>query len=376
MSIPVHQFLNLKKLHASIGAELNEALTRVVTHSQFINGPEVAQFETKWADYCNAPYAVGCSNGTAALHAILQQLRFNRSDEVIVPSHTFIATAESVRLAGATPRFVDVNPETWTLDRAAVEQGYRSRVKAIVAVHLYGMPVDMDPINEFACAHNIPVIEDAAQGHGARYKGRSVGSLGLAAAFSFFPGKNLGALGDAGGITTIDRPLAEAIRLYVNHGRLEKYEHIVMGNNYRLDTMQAALLLVKLRHLELWNNRRRALAARYREILSGEPFASAPVRFQADTPGAESAFHLFVVTVPNRDAVVKGLNERGVQTGIHYPIPCHLQKSMADVWPEGDGTLLVTERLASSILSLPMCPTMDLEDVDNICHILRIVLTQ
>jgi len=368
-------FLDLKKLHASIGSELNKALTTVVGHSQFINGPEVKSFEAKWADYCKVPYAVGCSNGTAALHAILQQMRFVRGDEVMVPSHSFVATAESVRLAGATPLFVDVNPETWLMDINAIKARWRSRVKAIVPVHLYGMPVDIDPINEFACEKGVPVIEDAAQGHGARYKGKPVGSLGLAAAFSFFPGKNLGAFGDAGGVTTIDRKLAEAVALYVNHGRRDKYEHIVMGNNYRLDTLQAALLEVKLRHLDKWNDQRRALAARYRQNLSEEPFRSIPIGLQKDTPGAESAFHLFVITVPRRDHVAEELRKRGVPTGIHYPIPIHLQPSMRDVSPDAEGTLLATERLALNILSLPMCPTMKVEDVDEICNILRIVLT-
>lgn len=368
-------FLDLKKLHASIGSELNKALTGVVAHSQFINGPEVKSFEVKWANYCGTTHAVGCGNGTAALHAILQQIKFVRGDEVMIPSHTFVATAESVRLAGATPVFVDVNPDTWVMDIETVKQRWRSRVKAIVPVHLYGMPVDMNPIVEFAAEKGVPVIEDAAQGHGARYHGKRVGSLGWAAAFSFFPGKNLGAFGDAGGVTTNDHKLEEAVRLYINHGRREKYEHIAMGNNYRLDTMQAALLEVKVKYLDAWNAQRRALAARYRENLSREPFASAPVRFQQDTPGAESAFHLFVVTLPKRDRVAEELKKRGVPTGIHYPIPVHLQPSMRDVSPNAEGTLLTTERLALNILSLPMCPTMSITDVDDICDILRIVLT-
>jgi dTDP-4-amino-4,6-dideoxygalactose transaminase len=368
------QFLNLNRLHQSIGAELNAALSKVVTHSQFINGPEVQQFERAWADFCGSRFAIGCSSGTSSLHAILQTLKLQRGDEVLIPSHTFVATAESVRLAGGTPLFADINPETWVLDLPNIQKRFRSRVRAIVPVHLYGMPVDMDPINAFACEKGIPVIEDAAQAHGATYNGKRVGCLGWAASFSFFPGKNLGALGDAGGITTEDPKLAEATSLYVNHGRREKYEHIVMGNNYRLDTLQAGVLAVKLKYLAHWNGIRSKLAAHYRQRLSEEPFVSMQVRLQAITPGAESAWHLMVISVPKRDRVAEGLKARGVPTGVHYPIPCHLQPSMKDVSPEGEGTLIVTERMALSVLSLPMCPTLTIDDVDQICDTLRIVL--
>lgn len=366
-------FLNLGALHASIAEELNQALGRVVQSSAFINGPDVKTFEYKWGDFCGTKHAIGAANGTAALHAVLHGMGIGLHDEVIIPSHTFVATAESVRLTGAKPVFAEILPDTMLLDPASVEHAITPKTKAIVAVHLYGMPCDMDVLNEIGRQRGVLVVEDAAQAHGARYKGRMAGSLGHAAAFSFFPGKNLGAIGDAGGITTSDERLAEKVRLYVDHGRKSKYEHLVMGTNYRLDTLQAAVLTTKLRHLRAWNARRAEVAARYRDRLSREPFASFPIRLQAPTPGAESANHLFVIRLPYRDQVMEALNKRGVATGIHYPIPCHMQPSMRDVSP-GPGALITTERIAATVLSLPMCPTMTPDQADQICDLLTMAV--
>lgn len=368
-----YPFLNLKKLHDSIAPELGPAIANVVSNCSFINGPEVKTFERRWADYCGVDAAIGAANGTTALHAILQCLGVNNRDEVICPSHTFIATAESIIMTGAKPVFAEVDPDTWLLNPAELESRITSRTRAIVAVHIYGMPCDMDPINEIACARGLSVIEDASQAHGAQYKGKRAGALGHAACFSFFPGKNLGAFGDAGGITTIDTKLAEMLRLYVNHGRETKYENIVVGTNYRLDTLQAAILLVKLRYLDEWNARRAEIVERYRDRLSQEPFASLPVKLQHIIEGAQSSNHLFVIQIPERDRIADELNKRGVATGLHYPIPCHLQPSMR-TYTRGAGTLLITERLCSNILSLPVCPTMSPDDADLICDTMTVII--
>lgn len=362
-------FLDLKSIHDDLREEIDAAINQVRGHGQFINGSEVKQFEAEWADYCGAKHAIGCANGTGALHAILECLRLGAEDEVIMPSHTFIATAEAIKLTGARPVFAEVDAQTWTLDANDIKRRITPRTKAIVAVHLYGMPADMKLINSMAREHGLAVVEDAAQAHGATLDRHRAGTLGDAAAFSFFPGKNLGAFGDAGGITTNDDALARSLALYVNHGRRGKYEHEMMGTNYRLDTLQAAILSVKLRHLESWNGQRRKVAARYRALLQTDYFHSLGVRIQQDTPGAESSWHLFVVSLPHRDAIAQELNQQGIATGIHYPIPCHLQPSMLDVADEEP--LPITEQLAGSIISLPIGPTMHEEDVDVVCEALK-----
>ena len=366
----VFSFLNLKKLHKGLEDDIREALDGVMEHGQFINGPEVKQFEEEWAALCGVPHAIGCANGTAAMHALLACLDIGPGDEVLLPSHTFIASAESITLTGATPVFVDVDPETMLADAESYRSRITARTKAISVVHLYGMPVDFDPIAELAAERGIPVVEDACQAHGATYKGRLAGGLGVGGAFSFFPGKNLGAFGDAGGITVRDAALADRLHRYVNHGRDTKYEHLFLGTNYRLDTMQAAILRVKLRHLAGWIAARRALAARYNEVLSQEPFSSLGVRLQRPTAEADSAWHLYVARVPDRDVVAERLKGKGVRTGIHYPIPCHLQPALAD-YSEGEGSLPHTELAAREILSLPMCPTLTPDDGEQICALLR-----
>jgi dTDP-4-amino-4,6-dideoxygalactose transaminase len=363
-------FLDLAALHATIAADWRAAMDTVLAHGRFINGPEVRRFETEWAAAVGVPSAIGAANGTAALHAILACLGIGPGHEVILPSHTFVATAESVVLTGATPVFVEVDATTWLASPAAIAAAITPRTRAIIPVHLYGMPADMEAINAIGCSHGLPVIEDASQAHFATLNGRRAGALGLAAAFSFFPGKNLGAFGDAGGITTLDPALGRALRLYVNHGRESKYQHEMMGTNYRLDTLQAAILSAKLRHLEGWTARRRALAAAYRQLLGTDEFRELGLELQADTPGADSCWHLFVVSIPHRDAVQQSLEQAGIGTGIHYPIPVHLQPSMAP-WSHGAGSLAVTERLADRILSLPMCPTLDATHAERVAEALR-----
>ncbi|CAN5297908.1 DegT/DnrJ/EryC1/StrS family aminotransferase [soil metagenome] len=364
------EFLNLQKLHAEIAPEIDAAIAAVRAHGQFINGPEVKAFEKDFAAYCTAKHAIGCANGTAALHVILQCAGLGPGDEVIIPSHTFVATAESICLTGATPVLADVDTATWLLSPEEVHRQITAKTRAIVAVHLYGMPADKDAFRAKIGGRGILLIEDAAQAHGATLNGKRVGTLADAAAFSFFPGKNLGAFGDAGGITTNDDALAEKMRLYINHGRVGKYEHLTMGTNYRLDTIQAAILQVKLRHLDRWNAQRRKVAAWYRECLRQEPFASHPVAIQHDTPGADSCWHLFVITVEHRDKIAEHLKKRGIGTGVHYPIPVHMQPSMSQ-YGMGEWSLPVSEGLGKKVLSLPMCPTMVENDVDEVCEALK-----
>ncbi|MCC5877813.1 MAG: DegT/DnrJ/EryC1/StrS family aminotransferase [Candidatus Sumerlaeia bacterium] len=366
-------FLDLAALNGSMDPEIRAAMDLVLEHGRYINGPEVGAFEEEWGRYCGTLRAIGAANGTAALHAILQVMELGPGDEVILPSHTFIATAESVLLTGAKPVFVDILPDTWLIDPEAVREAISPRTRAIIPVHLYGMPADMEALNAIGCEQGISVVEDASQAHGAVYKGSRTGSLGHAAAFSFFPGKNLGALGDAGGITTVDEELARRLRLFVNHGREGKYEHEIFGTNYRLDTLQAAVLRVKLAVLDEWNARRRELAALYREILSQDVYTESGLEIQADTKGADSAWHLFVISIPGRDAIIDALSRRGISTGMHYPIPCHLQPSLAKVSP-AMGSLPVTEKLCSNLLSLPICPTLDAATIEHVCDELRDIL--
>ncbi|MCC6547590.1 DegT/DnrJ/EryC1/StrS family aminotransferase [Candidatus Sumerlaeota bacterium] len=366
-------FLDLQTLHASIAGELNDAMAKVLQHGQFILGPEVRLFEHQFANFVGSRAAIGCANGTAALHAALHVLGIGPGMEVVLPAHTFIATAEAVILTGARPVFAEVTEETMLLDPTKLRSAFSARTAAIIAVHLYGMPCDMDAIRAIAAERNLAIVEDAAQAHGATYHGNQAGTLGATASFSFFPGKNLGAFGDAGAVTTNDPTLARKLRLYVNHGREAKFEHLSIGNNYRLDTLQAAVLSAKLRHLDEWNNQRQRLAARYIEHFAQEPFSSFPVQVQVAPTGAASSYHLMVVRTPHRNEVMEELRKRGVPTGLHYPIPCHLQPALAE-FGGGPGSLVVTEKLAQQVLSLPMCPTLTVDDVDRICDIFRAVI--
>jgi dTDP-4-amino-4,6-dideoxygalactose transaminase len=362
-------FMDLGAQTAEVRAEIDAALRRIIDKSSFILGPDVAAFEGAWAAYCGVPHAIGCSNGTSALHVALHAAGIGPGDEVIVPSHTFFATPESVLQCGAMPVFADIEDDTMLLDPGSVLAAITPRTKAIVPVHIYGCPARMNALQSLADTHGLMLFEDAAQGHGARYYGQPVGSLAKAAAFSFFPAKNLGAFGDAGGVTTADPALAERARRFVNHGRIGKYEHQDVGTNYRLDTVQAAVLAAKLPRLDAWNGARRRLAARYIERLSAEPFASVPVRWQIAPEGAEPCWHLFVIRVPERDRVMAELKKRGIDTGIHYPIPCHRQPACA-AWGYPAGSLPTTERVASEIISLPMYPHMPESHVDRVCEAL------
>jgi dTDP-4-amino-4,6-dideoxygalactose transaminase len=362
-SVPAVPFLDLARLHADLREDLDLAWKAVLTHGRFIGGPEVAAFESAFAEYCDAGHCVGVANGTDALELILAGLGIGAGDEVIVPTNTFVATAEAVCAVGARPRFVDVLPDTLLIDPAAVEAAITPRTAAIMAVHLFGQMTDVDALNRVAARHSIAIIEDAAQAHGARYGGRRAGSCGVAAGFSFYPGKNLGALGDGGAVVSDDAELIARIRRLADHGRssTDRYAHDVSGRNSRLDTLQAAALQVKLPGLDRVNRSRVLLVERYRRDL---PSWCAPV---AIDPAAEPVYHLAVVQVPDRAAVTRALDAAGIGWGLHYPVPCHLQPAFADF---ADGSLPVAEAAADRILSLPLSPTMQPDQVDRVCEVL------
>ncbi|MEQ8819924.1 MAG: DegT/DnrJ/EryC1/StrS family aminotransferase [Sumerlaeia bacterium] len=358
VSVP---FLDLAATTAELRPDLDAAIARVLDHGKFIKGPELGQFEKAWAQYCGLSHCVGAANGTAALQALYQAVGVGPGDEVILPSHTFIATAEAVLLLGAKPVFVDVDRDTWLINPNQARLAVNDRTKAIVAVQLYGAVADMDQLRRVADSKGVALLEDAGQGHGATLHGKKCGALCDGAAFSFFPGKTLGAFGDAGGITTNLPEIDRKARLYVDHGRSGKFVHEMEGTNARLDTMQAAILLAKLPHLDKWVAHRRAIAKTYRERLCEEPFLSFGMAPQELVPDSESGYHLFVVRVPRgRESLRKALSERGISTGLHYPVPCHLQPALAHLGLQ-PGSLPVTERLADEVLSLPIGPAMPLD---------------
>ena len=361
MNIP---FVDLKAQYVVIKDDVQMAINRVLDNTSFILGSEVAAFEAAFAGFVGVGHAVGVSSGTAALHLALKACGVKPGDEVITAANTFIATAEAIVYLGATPVFADVDAETQTLDVGQAEALITPKTKAIVPVHLFGHPADMDPILDLAKAHGLTVVEDAAQAHGAEYKGRRIGGLGHAACFSFYPGKNLGAYGDGGAVVTNDSALAEQIRMVRNHGRAEKYEHLTIGHNYRLDALQAAILGVKLERLDQWNAARREHAQAYNGKLAGLG-AVTPV----ERPWAKHVYHIYQIQIENRDDVAATLKEQGVATGIHYPIPLHLQPAFADRGQDR-GTFPIAERLADRMLSLPMFPELTDEQIDRVCNCL------
>lgn len=348
-------FFDLQRLHHEIREPLEAAFKRVLDSGWFILGPEVEAFEAEFAEYCGVRHCVGVGNGLDALHLSLLAYGIGPGDEVVVPSNTFIATWLAVSRCGARPVPVDPCARTHNIDPDALAAALTPRTRAIIPVHLYGQPADMDPINAFARRHGLVVIEDAAQAQGARYKGRRVGSLGDAAGTSFYPGKNLGALGDGGAILTNDPVIADKVRLLRNYGSRSKYRHEDTGHNTRLDEMQAAFLRVKLAFLDKWNSRRRELAKIYSRELQDVALV---VPFSPDW--AEPVWHLFVVCSPERDALLKHLEERGISSIIHYPTPPHLQACYASY---ASCKLPIAERLASTVLSLPMSPYLIEEEL-------------
>jgi len=345
-------YFDLKQQFSSLRAEVMEALERACSSASFILGEDVAQFEKEFAAYCEVNECVALNSGTSALHLGLLALGVKPGDEVITTPNTFIATAEAVCYAGATPVFVDVDPKTANLDPALIELAVTERTKVILPVHLYGRPADLEPILKIARKHNLAVLEDACQAHGARYRGRRVGSIGHAAAFSFYPSKNLSAYGEGGALTTNEVGIARLARSLRNHGQSGPYTHERIGYNYRMEGFQGAVLRVKLKHLELWNARRKQIAALYRTLLRG-----ARVEIPPDDPRDERVYHLFVVYVERRDAVHAALTARGVQTAIHYPCPIHLQPAFATLG-YAPGRFPHAERACARVLSMPFFPEM------------------
>ena len=341
-------FLDLKAQYQSIQDEIKAALIGVCESCQFVLGREVAAFEKEFAVYCQTQHAVAVNSGTSALHMAMLAANIGPGDEVIASPMTFVATVAAIRYTGATPVFVDCDPQYYTLDPTKLEAAVTKRTKAIVPVHLYGQPADMDPIMEIAKRHNLTVIEDAAQAHGAEYKNRRAGSIGHIGCFSFYPGKNLGAYGEGGCVTTNDPAIAEKITMMRDWGQKKKYEHVLPGYNYRMDGFQGAVLRVKLRHLEKWTEARRSHAAAYTQLL-----ANAGVTLPAVRPDVRHVYHIYAVRTPRRDQLQAALGEREIQSGKHYPDPVHLVPIHRDLGYQ-PGDFPAAERVANEELSLPM----------------------
>lgn len=352
-------FLDLRTQYDAIRDEIGHAIQRVLNDSAFISGPYVEKFEKEFAEFCGCRYAVGTSNGTSALWMSLLGLGIGPGDEVITVPNTFIATAEAISFSGAKPVFVDVDEQSYTMDPRLLERAINPRTKAIIPVHLFGQPADMDPILEVAKRHRLAVIEDACQAHGALYRGRSVGSIGAAACFSFYPGKNLGAYGEAGAVVTNDAELAEKIRTLRDHGQLRKYYHKVIGWNGRMDGLQGAVLSVKLAYLPAWNEARRRNAGVYACLLADREEIILP----REMDYARHVYHLFVIRTRCRDDLKGYLAEKGIECGIHYPVPIHLQEAYRHIGIK-KGAFPVAEKCAEEFLSLPMYPELTKKQIE------------
>jgi len=355
-------FVDLQAQYREIKTEIDAAIRRVIESAAFILGREVEAFEAAFAEYLGARFCVGVSNGTAAVQLAVMASGLQAGDEVIVPANTFFASAEAVSTAGCVPVFVDADPASYTIDPAKIEAAITARTRAVMPVHLYGQAADLDPIREIAARHNLLVIEDAAQAHGSLYRGRRVGALADVGCFSFYPGKNLGAYGEGGAVVTNDAEVARRVRLLRDHGSEKKYHHELIGYNFRLEGLQGAVLNVKLRHLDRWNDLRRAHAARYQELLS-----STPLVLPREMNYARHIYHLYVVQTEERVLLQQSLAEAGVQTGIHYPVPVHLQPAYASLrYKQGD--FPEAERQAARVLSLPMYPELTDEQLNLVAE--------
>jgi len=361
MMIPL---VDLKAQYESIREDVNAAVSDVLETTQFVLGPRVERFETEFAEYCQAKFAFGVNSGTSALHLGLLAAGVGPGDEVITVSYTFVATVAAVLYTGAAPVFVGIDPLTCNIDPARIEAAITPRTKVIMPVHLYGTCADMDPILEIARKHNLIVLEDAAQAHGAEYKGRRAGSMGDLASFSFYPGKNLGAYGEAGAVVTNNESYVEVIKQLRDQGQKEKYLHERVGYNYRMEAIQGAVLGVKLKHLDKWNAARREHAALYARELAGEP-ADSNVRLLVHAPDNKSVYHVYPLFTEQRDELRDHLHARGISTGVHYPIPVHLQRGFNNLG-YGEGDLPHTERVCREVLSVPMYPELASETVVQI----------
>jgi dTDP-4-amino-4,6-dideoxygalactose transaminase len=355
-------FVDLAAQYASIEGEVNAAIQQALSRTDFILGRDVTLFEEEFAAFCDVEHAIGVDSGTSALELCLRAFGIGAGDEVITAANTFIATALSISYTGATPVLVDMDPDNYNIDVSRIEEAITERTRAIMPVHLYGQTADMDPIMEIARKYELKVIEDACQAHGARYKGRRAGSIGHAAAFSFYPAKNLGAYGDGGAVVTNDEEVYRSIRMLRDYGQTEKYHHVLRGYNRRLDTLQAACLRVKLKYMDSWNAARGQHAALYNRLLAGTQVVT-PVEMDY----AQSVWHLYVIRVGDRAALKANLGNRGISSGIHYPVPIHLQQAYSDLgYARGD--FPVTEEYAGQILSLPMYAELTPEMVEYVAE--------
>jgi dTDP-4-amino-4,6-dideoxygalactose transaminase len=362
--MPAVPFLDLSLQHRALRSEIDAVVQRTLDRGDFILGSALDDFEREFARYCDCEHAIGVSSGTAALHLALVALGVGPGDEVITVPNSFIATVESILYTGATVVLVDVDPETYCLDHTQLERAITPRTKAIIPVHLYGQPCDMESIMAIASQHGIAVVEDACQAHGATFVGRKTGSFGHAAAFSFYPTKNLGTIGDGGALTTNDADIAAKVRALRHHGQFEPNVFPVLGFNYRLDTMKAAVLGVKLPHLDRWNHRRREIADRYQTRLRGTEFA-----FQRRVPGSEPVFHILAARHPRQRAVQEALTNAGIGWGRHIVAPAHRQPGYRHVVRKGEA-FPVVEALAAELISLPVFPELTDEQVDRVIDIL------
>lgn len=362
MNIPC---LDLKRQQSSVKEEVFQLWNSVYEDCAFAGGPYVEKFEKDFANYCGSKYAIGVSNGTVALHLSMLALGIGQGDEVIIPANTFIASAWGPSHVGATPVFIDCDGDTWEIDANKIEAAITSKTKAVIGVHLYGQPFDIHAVAEICKKHNILLIEDAAQAQGSLYKNNKCGSESILSTFSFYPGKNLGACGEAGGITTNDKDLYDKICSLRNHGMKIRYYHDDIGYNYRMGGLEAASLQIKLKYLDNWNSRRRWIANQYFQNIS-----NGKVKFQFQPEWASSNFHLFVITTDDRDALIAYLNENSIFPGLHYPVPCHLQKAYSYLGYE-IGSMPHSEYLASHCLSLPMFAEMTDEEVNHVITIIN-----
>ncbi|HEY9171549.1 MAG TPA: DegT/DnrJ/EryC1/StrS family aminotransferase [Verrucomicrobiae bacterium] len=363
MRIP---FLDLKAHHEPLRAEIQAAINRVIDANAFAGGPFVAEFETAFANFCGAKHAVGVGNGTDALWLSLLALGVGPGDEVITVPATFMATAEAVSFCGARPVFVDIDEQTYTMDPERLEQAITPRTRAIIPVHLFGQMADMDCILEIAARRGIPVVEDACQAHGAEHRGRKAGTLGVAGCFSFYPGKNLGAFGEAGGIVTDDEVLKSKLHVLRDHGQARKYFHSVVGWNARMDGIQGAVLSVKLKGLPAANEARRRHGRRYTELLAGEEHVITPF----ESPDGTHVYHVYAIRVRDRDAILKAMGDRGIGCGIHYPVPIHLQEAYRSLG-YGPGSFPIAEKCANEFLSLPMFPELRPDQIETVVDELK-----
>lgn len=354
-------FVSFEKMHEEISGDIKETFNNVFNKNWFINGDEVSNFEKEFAEYCGTKYCIGCGNGLDALMLILKAYDIGIGDEVIIPANTFIATALAVSYVGADVVLVDCN-DSYNIDTNKIKEAITSKTKAIIAVHLYGAPADMDAINSIAKEYNLIVLEDAAQAHGAIYKGMKVGALGDGAAFSFYPGKNLGALGDGGAVVTNNKEIADKVRAISNYGSREKYHHIYKGVNSRLDEVQASLLRVKLKQLDKWNNERVNIVNKYIKNLNEVSIILPKVN-----EDCESVWHLFVIRTDNRDDLQEYLNKKGIETSVHYPIPIHLQEAYNELGKK-KGSYVIAEDYSEKILSLPIWYGISDEQILYVCN--------